>query len=203
MAAGVCPLLLLLLLEPPATFASEIDCVLCSYTRDLCYIGHVDEHCGLACLPSIAQALLAHGVHVFAMYSTGAEDTGLGTADFGWGTPTFLKMGLQRVSYNWFCRRLFMRGSSGNPAPYNQHNCACTDGWVCPICESAYAMQEPILAVVGFGGWVLVPKLAAYIYKLPCMQVHLARKLADLGLDFCISDVDTVWIRGVSAKLVG
>lgn len=45
------------------------------------------------------QALAAQGLNVFAMYdeTAGKEDTGLGTGDFGWGSPTFHKMGRQKV----------------------------------------------------------------------------------------------------------
>lgn len=45
------------------------------------------------------QALAERGLNVFAMYdeTAGQEDTGLGTADFGWGSPTFHKMGRQKV----------------------------------------------------------------------------------------------------------
>jgi hypothetical protein len=45
------------------------------------------------------QLLASRGLNVFAMYdeSSGQGDTGLGTADFGWGSPTFHKMGRQKV----------------------------------------------------------------------------------------------------------
>jgi len=44
-----------------------------------------------------ANILVAEGVNVFAMYSDGENSTGLTTDDFGWGSPTFHKMGRQKV----------------------------------------------------------------------------------------------------------
>ena len=44
----------------------------------------------LAC-PDL-QLLLERSVHVFAMFEESATDTGLGTADFGWGTQKFHQM---------------------------------------------------------------------------------------------------------------
>lgn len=49
--------------------------------------------------PLWLQLLASRGLNVFAMYDEagGQEDTGLGTKDFGWGSPTFHKMGRQKV----------------------------------------------------------------------------------------------------------
>lgn len=52
-------------------------------------VGAMDKETG--------QALADRGLNVFAMYDTGSADTGLGTADFGWGTEAFHKMGRQKV----------------------------------------------------------------------------------------------------------
>ncbi|PSC68170.1 glycosyltransferase family 77 [Micractinium conductrix] len=52
-------------------------------------VGAMDKETG--------QALAERGLNVFAMYDTNAADTGLGTADFGWGTAAFHKMGRQKV----------------------------------------------------------------------------------------------------------
>jgi len=45
------------------------------------------------------QLLASRGLNVFAMYdeASGKDDTGLGTADFGWGSPTLQKMGRQKL----------------------------------------------------------------------------------------------------------
>eukprot|EP00887_Chlorella_sp_A99_P003129 scaffold9.g3129.t1 len=44
-----------------------------------------------------AEVLVTEGVQVFAMYTEGANSTGLGSGDMGWGSPTFYKMGRQKV----------------------------------------------------------------------------------------------------------